>query len=99
VRTQTTAGERERPRVMKSTIIKRSIVINGHKTSISIEDQFWAALKSIAAERKLTLSQLVSMVDDNRESGNLSSAVRVFVLSQYRRQKVPEDSLEKPAKP
>ena len=84
---------------MKSTIIKRSIVINGHKTSISIEDQFWAALKSIAAERNLTLSELVSMVDDNRESGNLSSALRVFVLSQYRRQQVPEDSLEKPTKP
>ena len=84
---------------MKSTIIKRSIVINGHKTSISVEDQFWASLKSIAAEKNLTLSQLVSMVDDNRESGNLSSALRVFVLSQYRRQQVPEDSLEKPAKP
>ena len=84
---------------MKSTIIKRSILINGRKTSISIEDQFWVALKSIAAERNLTLSQLVSMVDDNRESGNLSSAVRVFVLSQYRRQQVPEDSLEKTAKP
>ena len=71
---------------MKSTIIKRSIIVNGHKTSFSIEDQFWAALKSIAAERKLTLSQLVSTVDDNRKSGNLSSALRVFVLSQYRRQ-------------
>ena len=84
---------------MKSTIIKRSVVINRHKTSISIEDQFWAALKSIAAERNLTFSELVSMVHGNRESGNLSSALRVFVLSQYRRQRVPEDSLQKPAKP
>ena len=83
---------------MKSAIIKRSIVTNGHKTSVSLEDQFWAALKSIAAERKLTLSELVSMVDGNRESGNLSSVLRVFILSQYRRQQVPEDSLEKPAK-
>ena len=74
---------------MKSTIIKRSIVINCHKTSISIEDQFWAALKSIAAERKLTLSELVSMVAGNRESGNLSSALRVFVLSRYRRNADP----------
>ena len=63
---------------MKSTIIKRSIVINGHKTSISMEDQFWAALKSIAAERNLTTSELVSMVHGNRESSNLSSALRVF---------------------
>ena len=84
---------------MKSTIIKRSININGHKTSISLEDQFWAALKSIAAERNLTLSELASMVDGNRESGNLSSALRVFVLWRYRRQQVPEDSLKKPAKP
>ena len=84
---------------MKSTIIKRSIVINGHKTSISIEDQFWAAVKSIAAGRNLTLSELASMVDGNRESSNLSSALRVFVLSRYRRQQVPEDSLEKTAKP
>ena len=84
---------------MKSPVAKRSVVINGHKTSVSLEDQFWAALKSIAAERKLTLSELVSMVDGNRESGNLSSVLRVFILSQYRRQQVPEDSLEKPAKP
>ena len=70
---------------MKSTIIKRSVVVNGHKTSFSIEDQFWAALKSIAAERNLTLSQLVSTVDDSRKSGNLSSVLRVFVLSQYQR--------------
>jgi len=84
---------------MKSTIIKRSVVINGHKASISMEDQFWAALKSIAAERNLTTSELVSMVHGNRESSNLSSALRVFVLSQYQRQQVPEDSLEKPAKP
>ena len=70
---------------MKSPIVKRSVVIKGHKTSISIEDQFWAALKSIAAERNLTLSQLVSTVDDSRKSGNLSSVLRVFVLSQYQR--------------
>ena len=69
---------------MKSPIVKRSVVINGHKTSISIEDQFWAALKDIAAERKLTIAKLTSMVDHDRgEVGNLSSALRLFVLSQY----------------
>ena len=69
---------------MKSTVIKRSVVINGHKTSISVEDQFWAALKEIAAERKLSLSELVSLVDHKRgEGSNLSSALRLFVLSQY----------------
>jgi predicted DNA-binding ribbon-helix-helix protein len=70
--------------VMKSAIVKRSVVINGHKTSISIEDQFWAALKDIAAERKLTVASLVSVVDHDRgEVSNLSSALRLFVLSQY----------------
>ena len=69
---------------MKSTVIKRSVVINGHKSSISLEDQFWAVLKEIAAERKLTIAKLVAVVDHDRgKVGNLSSALRLFVLSQY----------------
>jgi len=70
---------------MKSTVIKRSVVINGHKTSISVEDQFWAALKEIAAERQLSMSELIAVVDHDRgEVGNLSSALRLFVLARYR---------------
>jgi predicted DNA-binding ribbon-helix-helix protein len=70
---------------MKSVIAKRSIVLEGgRKTSISMEDQFWAALKEIAAERQLTLSALVSIVDDERgDRFNLSSALRTFVLARY----------------
>ena len=69
---------------MKSPVVKRSVVINGHKTSVSIEDQFWAAVKEIAAERQLTVAKLVAMVDHDRgEVGNLSSALRLFVLSRY----------------
>ena len=69
---------------MKSTVIKRSVVINGHKTSVSVEDQFWAALKEIAAERQVSLYELIAMVDHDRgEVGNLSSALRLFVLSRY----------------
>jgi predicted DNA-binding ribbon-helix-helix protein len=69
---------------MKSPVVKRSVVINGHKTSISIEDQFWAAVKEIAAERQLTVARLVAMVDHDRgEVGNLSSAIRLFVLARY----------------
>ena len=69
---------------MKSTVIKRSVVINGHKTSISVEDQFWAALKEIAADRQLSLSELVAMVDHDRgKVGNLSSALRLFDLARY----------------
>jgi predicted DNA-binding ribbon-helix-helix protein len=70
---------------MKSSISKRSIVINGHKTSVSLEDQFWSALKAIAAERQLALSALVAIVDHERgDLGNLSSALRTFVLARYR---------------
>jgi predicted DNA-binding ribbon-helix-helix protein len=69
---------------MKSPVVKRSVVINGHKTSVSIEDQFWAAVKEIAAERQLTVAKLVAMVDHDRgEVGNLSSAIRLFVLARY----------------
>jgi len=68
---------------MKSLVVKRSIVINSHKTSISLEDEFWAALKVIAAEQQLTLSELVGSIDERRLNGNLSSAVRLFVLNCY----------------
>ena len=69
---------------MKSPVVKRSVVINGHKTSVSIEDQFWAAVKEIAAERQLTVAKLVAMVDHDRgEVGNLSSGLRCFILARY----------------
>lgn len=69
---------------MKSPVVKRSIVIAGHKTSVSLEDQFWDALKQIAGERKVTLSDVVQEVDQKRKQGNLSSAIRLFVLDYYR---------------
>ena len=72
---------------MKSTVVKRSIVIEGHKTSISIEDIFWNSLKEIARDRAMTLSKLVASIDANRVSGsNLSSAIRVYVLDRFRSQ-------------
>jgi predicted DNA-binding ribbon-helix-helix protein len=70
---------------MKSLIIKRSVVIAGHKTSVSLEDAFWKALKEIASGRDLTLSETVAAVDSGRPEGNLSSAIRVFVLDHYRK--------------
>jgi predicted DNA-binding ribbon-helix-helix protein len=70
---------------MKSAVVKRSIIIHGHKTSLSVEDPFWAALKEIAAERRTTLSGLVSIIDHERgDVGNLSSALRLFVLADVR---------------
>jgi predicted DNA-binding ribbon-helix-helix protein len=69
---------------MKSPVVKRSIVIAGHKTSVSLEDAFWQGLKQIATERNLTLSDLVATIDTDRRQGNLSSAIRLFVLDYYR---------------
>lgn len=62
-------------------IVKRSITIRGHRTSISIEDRFWQALREIAARRGLPLANLVARIDAQRADGtNLSSAIRLFVL-------------------
>jgi predicted DNA-binding ribbon-helix-helix protein len=69
---------------MKSPVTKRSIVIAGHKTSVSLEDAFWKGLKEIATDRDLTLSELVGNIDADRRHGNLSSAIRLFVLDHYR---------------
>jgi len=68
---------------MKSLVIKRSVVVAGHKTSVSLEDAFWKGLKDIARERHVTLSELVGTIDSEREYGNLSSALRLFVLDFY----------------
>ena len=69
---------------MKSPVVKRSIVIAGHKTSVSLEDAFWKGLKEIAVTRAMTLSDLVGSIDIGRHNGNLSSAIRLFVLDHYR---------------
>lgn len=69
---------------IKSQVVKRSIVIAGHKTSVSLEDEFWSALKAIAVERDGTLSDIVAEIDGKRKHGNLSSAIRLFVLDHYR---------------
>ena len=74
---------------MKSPVIKRSIVIAGHKTSVSLEDAFWKGLKEIADDRNVTLSDLCSSIDTDRHHGNLSSAIRLFVLDHYRSHAVP----------
>ena len=72
------------PGTLKSPVIKRSIVIAGHKTSVSIEDAFWTALKEIALVRRQSLAELIGSIDGARRGGNLSSEIRVFVLDYYR---------------
>jgi predicted DNA-binding ribbon-helix-helix protein len=69
---------------MKSLIIKRSVAIDGHRTSVSLEDAFWSDLKKIANAQEATLSELLAKIDQTRRQGNLSSAIRLFVLEHIR---------------
>ena len=69
---------------MKSPALKRSIVVGGHKTSVSVEEAFCSGMKEISRARSMTLSQLVSEIDANRNQGNLSSAIRQFVLDHFK---------------
>ena len=71
---------------MGSLVVKRSIVVSGHQTSVSLEDAFGNALKEIAKARNVTLSDLVASIDSERQHDNLSSTIRLFVLEVYRKQ-------------
>jgi predicted DNA-binding ribbon-helix-helix protein len=95
VNSTVTGLEVERP--MKSPVVKRSIVIAGHKTSVSLEDAFWKGLKEIADAREMTLSELVASIDTDRKHGNLSSAIRLFVLDHSRSQLTPKDNRREPS--
>ncbi len=75
---------------MPMTIVKHSLAIAGHRTSISLEEDFWEGLKSIAAQRGLSISALVAEIDSERGDANLSSALRVFVLKSVRGDHIPE---------
>ena len=67
-----------------SPVISHSIAIDGHRTSVSLEDMFWTALKEIAKQRGESLQHLVTNINANRQSTNLSSAIRMFVLKCYK---------------
>ena len=69
---------------MNSVNIKRSIVRNGQKTSVSLEKEFWEALREIASSQNAKLTTLVQQIDENRQGSNLSSAIRVFVFNHMR---------------
>ena len=71
---------------MKSLVVKRSIVIGRHRTSVSLEETFWTDLKEIARAQEATVSKLVTQIDGARQQSNLSSAIRLFVLEHIRGQ-------------
>lgn len=75
----------DRSRPLTSRVVKRSILVGSHHTSVSLEDEFWNELRVIAHERNIALSQLVGEIDAEREHGNLSSAIRLFVFAERRK--------------
>jgi predicted DNA-binding ribbon-helix-helix protein len=81
---------------MQSSIIKRSVVVEGHKTSVSLEDAFWRGLKEISKGLDMTLSRLIGDIDGSRLHGNLSSAIRLFVLDHFsaRASRISQDGAE-----
>jgi predicted DNA-binding ribbon-helix-helix protein len=79
---------RSKEDAMKSRIIKRSVIVSGHKTSISLEEDFWSGLKEIAQANGASVAQTVTEIDTTRQHGNLSSAIRLFVLGHVRDQKM-----------
>lgn len=74
---------------MSGAVIKRSVMIAGHSTSISLEEPFWTALRDIARTRDLSLAALIAEIDTARGDSNLSSAIRMAVLAHYRDQASP----------
>jgi predicted DNA-binding ribbon-helix-helix protein len=77
-------GGTMKPSVTSSTVLKRSVVVDGHKTSISLEEPFWSGLKEIAHAQGATVGQTVAEIDKGRKQANLSSAIRLFVLDHVR---------------
>ena len=71
---------------MNTTVHKRSVVIGGHKTSVSLEEAFWRGLQEVAQGRGMAVARLVEGIDKTRGSHNLSSAIRLFLLQHYRTQ-------------
>jgi predicted DNA-binding ribbon-helix-helix protein len=73
-----TEADYDRP--LKSKVVKRSLAVGRHRTSVSLEDAFWSEFQAIARERRIPVSQLVGNIDADRQYNNLSSAIRVFVF-------------------
>lgn len=82
----------------RTVILKRSIMRNGSKSSVSLEDQFWDGLREIAAREHISVSELVRKIDRSHlNEQNLSSAIRVFVLDHFQKLARENVSLAGPA--
>lgn len=69
---------------MKSAVVKRSVVVNGHKTSVSLENEFWDALRQVAKQSNVSVARLLVEIERSRTTINLSSAIRIFLLNYFR---------------
>ena len=76
--------DRRRKRTLKSLVLKQSVSIHGHNSSVTLEAAFWNALKKIAVAQNISANALISKIDSERDATNLSSAIRVYVLEHYR---------------
>jgi len=81
-------------KAMERSVKKRSVVIHGHKSSISLENPFWEGLRDIARRRGVTMQEMVNVIDANRKQANLSSAIRLFVLSAFQDQLAPRPEFD-----
>jgi predicted DNA-binding ribbon-helix-helix protein len=81
---------------MKSPVVKRSIVVDGNKTSVSLEEAFWSGIKETSGARNMTMSELVGEIDANRHEGNLSFAIRLFVTRPLQKPRAGTDWRARP---
>ena len=79
---------------LHSSVVKRSIIRDGHKSSVSLEDQFWDSLRELADEANVPLGKLVEQIDEGRKHANLSSAIRLFVLEHFQSQSARRETLD-----
>jgi predicted DNA-binding ribbon-helix-helix protein len=78
---------------MKSAVIKRSVVVNGRKTSVSLENEFWDALRQVAKQSNLSVASLIVEIERSRTTINLSSAIRIFLLNHFRTENSDQQSV------
>ena len=86
-------GATTRPNDMSGGILKRSVAIAGHRTSISLEEPFWEALREMAERESISVQRLIGRIDAERGDQNLSSAIRVYIVDRLR------GDLSRPAEP
>jgi predicted DNA-binding ribbon-helix-helix protein len=78
---------------MKTVVVKRTMIVGGHKTSVNLEHAFWRGLKEVAAWRDMSLTDLLNAIDSERQEEDLSAAIRLVVLNFYRHQLFAADHL------